>query len=64
MCTDRRDPAADAATYERVEDLIAVLKPGMDLCTSDFTGWADIESIHGADETAYIAARKRDGLMR
>lgn len=61
MCTDRRDPAADATTYDRVEELVAALRPGMDLCTSDFTGWADIESMHGAGADAYTAARKRDG---
>ena len=62
MCQTQRDPAADAVTFTRVEDLVAALKPGMDLCTSDFTGWADIIEVRPSDAGGgTIVARTRDG---
>lgn len=60
MCQTQRDPAAEAVSYDRVEDLVAALKPGMDLCTSDFTGWAEILEVRPSDGGGTIVARTRE----
>lgn len=60
MCQGSKpDPGRGAVRYDRVEDLLAALRPGMDLCTSDFTGWADIVEVRPAD--AVIVGRTREG---
>ena len=60
MCEGSKpDPGRGAVRYDRVEDLLAALRPGMDLCTSDCTGWADIVEIRPED--AVIVGRTREG---
>ncbi len=64
MCKDQRDPGADAQTFDEVGELLAALRPGMDICTSDFTGWADIIDVrHAADGVGTIIALKREGQV-
>lgn len=36
-------PAAQA--FSDARDLLAAIQPGMELCTSDFTGWAKLEKV-------------------
>lgn len=57
-----QSPAPDVRTFDSVEDLLDVIEPGMDLCTSDFTGWADIESVEGprGDEAGIVVGRVRE----
>lgn len=40
-----RSDGPDVQTFETVETFLTAIKPGMDLCTSDFTGWAAVESV-------------------
>ncbi len=63
MCKDQKDPGAGAVRYDTTEELLAALRPGMDLCTSDFTGWADIQGVQPAtdEQPGYIVARTREG---
>jgi hypothetical protein len=60
MCKETEDPGAGAVTYDSAESLLAAVAPGMDPCTSDFTGWAAVEGVQpGTDEQAgFIIARK------
>jgi hypothetical protein len=44
MCSSEKvDPGAGGVTYDSAQSLLAAVAPGMDLCTSDFTGWAVVE---------------------
>lgn len=49
MCRndEPREPQGvpDAQTFADVADLLAAVKPGMELCTSDFTGWAEVSEV-------------------
>ena len=46
MCSsEKEDPGAGGVTYDSAESLLAAIAPGMDLCTSDFTGWAVVEGV-------------------
>lgn len=38
--------APSAQTFDSVAELLKVIEPGMRLCTSDFTGWADVLEVH------------------
>lgn len=59
MCQQQRDPGADAQTFDDIAGLLAALRPGMDVCTSDFTGWADIVEVRPDDDGGTIVAIKR-----
>ncbi|MFV0426619.1 MAG: hypothetical protein ACK5KU_06235 [Beutenbergiaceae bacterium] len=66
MCNSTTPVAApnpDVQLFPTTEELLAAIKPGMDLCTSDFTGWADITEIKNpeAGKGATIVATVRDG---
>jgi hypothetical protein len=63
MCKETRDPGAGGMTYDSTEALLAAVKPGMDLCTSDFTGWAAVEGVQPADggQAGFIIGRTHDG---
>ncbi|MFV0253293.1 MAG: hypothetical protein ACK5H2_08140 [Beutenbergiaceae bacterium] len=56
-------PNPDVQTFESTEALLAAIKPGMDLCTSDFTGWADITEIKNpeAGKDAIVVGTVREG---
>ncbi len=43
MCKETNDPGIGGVTYDSTDSLLAAVAPGMDLCTSDFTGWAAVE---------------------
>lgn len=63
MCSETKDPGQGGVTYDNPADLLAAIEPGMDLCTSDFTGWAAVEGVReaGAGQAAAIVARTHDG---
>ncbi|MGH3297158.1 MAG: hypothetical protein ACRDP7_35720 [Trebonia sp.] len=47
-------------TYDSTQSLLAAIAPGMDLCTSDFTGWTVVEGVQpGRDgQPGFIVGRK------
>ncbi len=51
MCTaDQPTPVAeqqrpDAQTFHSIAEFLAAIQPGMHLCSSDFNGWATVESV-------------------
>jgi hypothetical protein len=59
MCKETADPGAGGVTYDSTESLLAAITPGMDLCTSDFTGWATVEGVQPARDgrAGFIVAR-------
>ncbi len=63
MCSNEtpREPqdAPEAQTFASSADFLAAIKPGMELCTSDFTGWANIDEI-GPDSVR--GTRRSDGV--
>ncbi|MFV0405704.1 MAG: hypothetical protein ACK5LN_02600 [Propioniciclava sp.] len=67
MCSNTKPleptPTPSVETFDSIEGLVAAIKPGMDLCTSDFTGWADITEIRNpeAGAEAVIVGTVRDG---
>lgn len=59
-----QNPKPKIETFETTEEFLAAVTPGMDLCTSDFTGWADIDSIENpeaGDEATIIATVRESG---
>ncbi|MGH3292462.1 MAG: hypothetical protein ACRDP7_11690 [Trebonia sp.] len=61
MCSsEKENPGAGGVTYDTTQSLLAAIAPGMDLCTSDFTGWAVAEGVQpGADgQAGFIVGRK------
>lgn len=54
MCEETKDPGVGGATYDSAESLLVAVAPGMDLCTSDFTGWAAVEGVQ--DKQGWEAA--------
>jgi len=60
MCKETEDPGAGGVTYDSAESLLAAVAPGMDLCTSDFTGWAAVEGVQPriGERAGFIIARK------
>ncbi len=62
MCKETRDPGADEVTYDSTASLLSALTPGMDLCTSDFTGWAEAEGTQPAADglPGFIIARTHE----
>jgi len=63
MCKETKDPGAGGVTYDATEALLAAVTPGMDLCTSDFTGWAAAEGVQPATggQPGFIIARTHNG---
>jgi len=63
MCKETNDPGAGGVTYDSTGSLLAAVTPGMDLCTSDFTGWAAVEGVQPAagGQAGFIIARTHDG---
>lgn len=63
MCRNEtpREPEGvpSAQTFSDVTELLAALKPGMELCTSDFTGWASLDEV-GSDSVR--GTRRSDGV--
>ena len=51
----------DTEIFDSVGDFLAAIKPGMELCTSDFTGWAAIESVEetAGPEGGFVVGRVR-----
>lgn len=61
MCSsEKEDPGAGGVTYDSIQSLLAAITPGMDLCTSDFTGWAVVERVTPASEgqAGFVIGRK------
>ncbi|MFC5997084.1 hypothetical protein ACFQE5_22995 [Pseudonocardia hispaniensis] len=62
MCTNTTpvepSPAPSAQTFPTTAEFLAAITPGMELCTSDFTGWAQVESVV-AGETPVVRGRRR-----
>lgn len=56
------EPAANIQTFDSTAEFLDALKPGMELCTSDFTGWADIESVQAptGDNPGFVVGRVRE----
>lgn len=55
------EPAPNVRTFASVGEFLDAIEPGMDLCTSDFTGWADIESVRrGSDGPDVVVGRVRE----
>lgn len=54
--------APDVQTFDSVDDFLDAVEPGMDLCTSDFTGWAEVEAVQRASDAqpAVIVGRVRE----
>ena len=42
------DSRPEGQTFASTDDFLAAVKPGMDLCTSDFTGWATVVGVDPA----------------
>ncbi len=68
MCKDMtpREPVDTPSilTFSDTADLLAAIRPGMELCTSDFTGWASVEAVRtGTGETpgSVLGRRREDG---
>lgn len=59
-------PVPDMQTFDSTEAFLRAIEPGMDLCTSDFTGWADVESVEGpaGGEAGIIVGRVRESGVR
>lgn len=50
MCTENTPkpapaPVPDVQTFEDTPSFLAAIAAGMDLCTSDFTGWAVVDEV-------------------
>lgn len=47
-------------TYDSAGSLLAAISPGMDLCTSAFTGWAVVEGARPSEarQPCFIVGRK------
>lgn len=61
MCSsEKEDPGAGGVTYDGAQSLLAAIAPGMDLRTSDFTGWAVVEGVQpgGDGRPGFIVGRK------
>jgi hypothetical protein len=61
MCSsEKEDPGAGGVTYDSTQSLLAAIAPGMDLCTSDFTGWAVVEGVRpgGDGQPGFIVGRR------
>ncbi|ODU04862.1 MAG: hypothetical protein ABS81_09010 [Pseudonocardia sp. SCN 72-86] len=62
MCSNETplepEGAPSAQTFTDRSELIAAIHPGMELCTSDFTAWADIQEV-GSD--GIRGAKRSDG---
>lgn len=58
--SEKEDPGAGGVTYDGAQSLLAAIAPGMDLCTSDFTGWAVVEGVQpgGDGRPGFIVGRK------
>jgi hypothetical protein len=70
MCQVPQDTATesepDVQTFSDVAGFLAAVKPGMDLCTSDFTGWAEVQEVRpeSAGGSASIRGRRySDGQL-
>lgn len=63
MCKMTSDPGAGGVRYDNTESLLAAVAPGMDLCTSDFTGWAAVEGVQPARDgrPGFILGRTHAG---
>jgi len=51
--------APSARTFDSIEEFLSAIQPGMELCTSDFTGWASVEGVSQAGETRWPSVRGR-----
>ena len=63
MCSkEATDPGAGGVAYDSPESLLAAVAPGMDLCTSDFTGWAEVEGTQppAPGRPGFIIARTHE----
>lgn len=61
-----QEPAASpsAQTFATTEEFLAAIKPGMELCTSDFTGWAEVERVvpgSPGSGAVIVGTRREDG---
>lgn len=70
MCqnTTPAEPAGvpSAVTFDSTEEFLNVIQPGMTLCTSDFTGWATVESVidgAGGRQPGVLGRRREDGRL-
>ena len=63
MCSETKDPGTGGVTYDSADSVLAAVTPGMDLCTSDFAGWAAVEGVRPAvgGQAGFIIGRTHDG---
>lgn len=62
MCstdTPAEAPGADVQTFASTEEFLAAIRPGMDLCTSDFTGWAAVDVVEAVSDNGSARVRGR-----
>ncbi|MFT0763252.1 hypothetical protein VRY54_09375 [Actinomyces sp. F1_1611] len=62
-CTRPPEDVPPIQVFFKDEEFLAAIKPGMELCTSDFTGWANIVAVDGgaAGGPSVVAERMTDG---
>lgn len=64
MCETKtpQEPAnvPQGQTFDTTAELLAAIQPGMRLCTSDFTGWADVISV---GEASIVGQRDSDKAL-
>ncbi|MEV5412173.1 hypothetical protein AB0K60_25470 [Thermopolyspora sp. NPDC052614] len=51
------EPKPGVQTFTSDTEFLAALRPGMDLCTSDFTGWAEVEGVIDDGDTKVVVGR-------
>ncbi|MBV9162382.1 MAG: hypothetical protein JO309_06215 [Pseudonocardiales bacterium] len=51
--------ASSARTFDTTEEFLNAIRPGMELCTSDFTGWASVERVNHAVDGRQSSVRGR-----
>ncbi len=56
---EARSDEPDVQTFETVDAFLDAIRPGMDLCTSDLTGWAEVQSVitPGGGEPGKVVGR-------
>lgn len=56
------DNAPSAQTFDSVDEFLSAIKPGMELCTSDFTGWASVTSVRTAtdEHPGSVSGKRRE----
>ncbi|GEL17719.1 hypothetical protein [Pseudonocardia asaccharolytica] len=57
------NPAPSAQTFPSTEAFLAAITPGMELCTSDFTGWAQVENVSRGPVPSVRGRRRSDSQI-